>query len=265
MTFPATAEIPIRTGQRAHNRPLGGPGWALTCLSAASVAGWIASCGSGGPRVVHGTGPVVHEQRGPYRPTERIEIEGYTDLSIEVLPLQPGSLPESSGAGTVVFLEGAQDLLSWVDTSLSGDTLTISFRDGVRLNPVPSIEVHTSYLVQLTSRGSGDIRLSGLTPEATRGEALQLEFVGSADFQAEGEVGEVTVDHVGSGDLNMRFLHSREATYSGLGSGAAWIDASESVSASVLGSGDLHIHGAVSDERVATSKIGGGQVIRVRE
>ncbi len=259
MTFPATAGNPKK---RPKSRPQGrgrAVTWALTCLATGA-----AGCGGDGPRVIHGTGPVVREQR-VYRPAERIEARGYTNLAIEALPLEPGSLPESSGGDTVVFLEGAQDLLAWVETSLSGDTLTISFREGVRLDPLPSIEVQTSYLVSLSSFGSGDIQLRGLTPASTRGESLELEFLGSADFHAEGEVSTVKIDQIGSGDLNLRGLHSRHVRYSSLGSGEAWLHASESVDASLKGSGDLHIHGSVPDERNSSSVLGSGKVFRVRD
>lgn len=234
--------------------------WLLAGLSLGATTG----CGPDGPKVIHGTGPVIRQQR-EYRPADTIKVEGYTDLVIEVLPLGPGALPEDSGGPTVVYLEGAADLLDWVETDLSGDTLSISFRDGVRLDPLPSIEVHTSYLVELESLGSGEVRLSGLSPSSTHGEPLGLQFMGSADLQAEGTVGELRVEQIGSGDLDLRGLQCASTHYSGLGSGDVWVHVTESLSASLKGSGDLYLHGTVPDERVETSVLGGGKIIRVRE
>ena len=229
-----------------------------------ALFGILAACGPDGPRVIHGTGTVDRELRD-FLPLQRIQVEGYTDLAIEVLPMEPGQLAESSGPGTFVYLEGAEDLLPWVETDVSGDTLIISFREGVRLDPLPSIEVQVGYLVELTSYGSGEIRLTGLTPRSTRGEPLKLQFTGSADLHAQGEVDDLEIEQIGSGNLDLRGLKSRSADYSGLGSGEVWVYATESVNASVKGSGDLYVHGPVPDGSVDASVLGGAKVIRVHD
>ena len=228
------------------------------------LGGVTTGCGPDGPRVIQGTGPVVREHR-EFLPLNSIEVKGCAELVIEVLPVEPDRLIESSGPGTFVYLEGAEDLLEWVETDLSGGTLTISFREGVRLDPLPSIEVQVGYLLEVASYGSGDIQLRGLTPRSTRGEALELTFAGSANLQAEGHVDELQIEQMGSGDLELRGLKSREASYSGLGSGEVWLYVTESLDATLAGSGDLFIHGPIPDGRIDTSVLGSAEVIRVRD
>lgn len=238
--------------------PMASAAGSLTCL----LVGGLAGCGPDGPTVIRGSGAVVRDTR-VYRPADSIEVEGHTDLVIEALPLGPGALPESSGAETTVYLEGAEDLLDWVETTLDGDTLTVRIRDNVRLDPLPSIEVQSSYLVKVTSQGGGDILIRNLTPHSTRRNPLELDFTGSADLQVEGAVNEVTIQKIGSGDLDLRGLKVEHATYSGLGSGDVRVFVSDSLNAALKGSGTVFVHGPVEDERITSSVFGSGSVERV--
>ncbi|QDV07145.1 hypothetical protein Poly30_26640 [Planctomycetes bacterium Poly30] len=236
---------------------------ALSSLGGAALGG-LTACPGGGPTVIRGSGPVVQEQR-TFRPIERIELRGRVDLSVLVLPSEEGALLESTGPETVVFLEGASDLLSWVETTLDGTTLTLRFRDDVRLDPLPSIEVQTARLLGISSVGSGDVRLSGVTSFATRGSALSIAMTGSGDLAAEGAVDTLEVRHVGSGDLDLRHLRSRTASYSGLGSGDAWVHVKDSLRSRLTGTGDLYLLGDVPDERVDSETIGSAELRRERD
>ncbi|MFT5735033.1 MAG: hypothetical protein ACJAZN_001978 [Planctomycetota bacterium] len=235
----------------------------LGTLLGAVVIGSLASCDGNGPKVIQGSGPVVREQR-TRRPIERIHVEGYVDLSIEILPSEKGSLPESNGPDTLIFLEGASDLLGWVETELEGDILRIRFRDGVRLDPLPSIEVQTGHLVELSTLGSGDVHLRHVQPLATRGAALALKVTGSGDIHADGALHALEIQHIGSGDLDLRKLISGTVTYSGLGSGDAALHVEETLTSSLNGSGDLTLYGPVPEERVTSSVLGSCELIRIR-
>lgn len=235
----------------------------MAAASAGAAAVGLPGCGPDARPLVQGTGPVVQEQR-PYRPIQRIHVKGGLSLMIRVLEPEPGALPESSGPETVVFLEGAQDLLSWVETTLDGDRLKLEIKDNARLDPLPSIEVQVGYLTDVVVIGSGDVDITDLTDRATRGEGFSLSVTGSAEVRASGAVGELDVSHVGSGTLDLRALVSQDADYSGVGSGEARLWASESFASSVQGSGSVFVHGTVSDERIQSSSIGSSELIRVR-
>lgn len=238
---------------------------ALVCGSLGGAAiGGLTSCPGDGHVVVAGTGPIVQEQR-EFRPIERVEVLGQVDLSIQVLPPAPGALPESTPPETMVFLEGASDLLHWVETTLDGDTLTLRFRDDVRLDPLPSIEVQTGRLVEVSTLGSGDVRLMGVVASATRGHPLEISALGSGDVHADGACELIEVSHFGSGDIDLRKLVGRVVSYSGMGSGDAWLQATDSLTSSLAGSGDVFLLGDAPDERVQSSTLGSGKLVRLRD
>ncbi len=153
-------------------------------------------------------------------------------------------------------MEGANDLLRLVETKIVDDTLVIRFKDGVRLDPLPSIEVHTTHLVALESRGDGDLRLQGVVPSCTRGQVLELTLKGSGDVRGDGSLERLSIQHLGSGDVDLRALNAETIDYAGYGSGDARLCASEALESNTYGCGDLFIYGTVPDERMKVSPVG---------
>ncbi|MEM8713221.1 MAG: DUF2807 domain-containing protein, partial [Planctomycetota bacterium] len=108
------------------------------------------------------------------------------------------------------------------------------------------------------------VDISGVSVQATRGETLSLGVTGSAEVCASGSVGDLDVSHVGSGNLDLQALVAQTVNYSGVGSGQVRLWASESLTTSVQGSGDIFVHGAVADDRIRSSSLGSSELVRVR-
>lgn len=233
---------------------------ARTWLLAALAWGTVAACEDPAP-VIRGAEGIVQERRA-LAPVDLMVIQGASDVSIRVVGVE--GLPESSGRETIVWVEGAGDLLGYIETTLHGGELRIAVRDGVRLDPVPALEIQVARLRGLTVLGSGQVRADGIGVEhqgrERGGEAtFTVESVGSADIHLSGSIGRLVARQSGSGDLHLGGLLAKEVDHAGLGRGDAWVSASDRVSSKIRGSGDLHV---IGDATLATDVSGSGKVLR---
>ncbi len=130
--------------------------------------------------------------------------------------------------------------LNSINLSGSGN---VSFKDGV-----------TASALKLKITGSGDI--SGRVET----KALESSISGSGDMRLSGHAGNSTVSVVGSGDFNARNLLTVSSSVRVSGSGDAYVNASDRVDASVVGSGDVHYSGAV--KTINSKKSGSGDISR---
>ena len=101
---------------------------------------------------------------------------------------------------------------------------------------VDSIE---SQSVDASIRGSGDIRLPLL-----QAKRVSISVKGSGDVSAAGTADNVDVEIMGSGDVRTRKLVAREAKVTIMASGDAQVHASEKLTATVQGSGEVRYAGS---------------------
>ncbi|MEM6672671.1 MAG: DUF2807 domain-containing protein [Planctomycetota bacterium] len=201
----------------------------------------------GGPTVVRGTGEIVQERR-VLRATDSIALAGELDASIEVAARDGGS---PADVDTIVWIEGASDLIELVETVVEKSKLVIRTRDGVQLEPNPNVEIHATRLVGLGVSGAGNVRVVGLGTGVESDQPVVIDAAGAVDVQASGEVDRLVLRQAGACDLHFEGVVARDVEHTSAGAGNAWVHATETLRTEVIGAGDVHVYGnATVKERV---------------
>ena len=222
---------------------------------AVGLAAVVTGC-SDGTVVIRGTGSIVQERR-QLRHTDEIVLFGELDV---VVRLVPASHEATGGtAETVVWIEGASDLIDHVRTIPHGSSLHVDYRDGVRLDPLPTIEIQCSRIRVLSARGTGTVRISDLGIGLRPGESCEIEARGTLDIRASGEVETLVLRQMGAADLHFADVIAGTVDHGSIGNGDAWIHATDLVVTSIVGAGDLFVTGTATIEE---SIAGSGQVHR---
>ncbi|MEW5993789.1 MAG: head GIN domain-containing protein [Candidatus Zixiibacteriota bacterium] len=231
---------------------------------------------------VKGSGDLVTEERDLDTFTE-IESEGSMDVRV-----RPGEKQE-------VLVRFDDNLIDLIKTEVEGSTLYIHSKGRYRSRHTCRLEITVSALERVTTRGSGDIDVSGFTSDVfdccTRGsgdisirdltcgelrcdiggsgdialrnfqgELLECRIDGSGNIDADGLVNEIEIRVSGSGDVDARDLRAKAARVVSRGSGDVRVWAEESLEGSVHGSGDISYYG--DPESVSKDVHGSGSIRR---
>jgi hypothetical protein len=181
------------------------------------------------------------------------------------------------GTSKAIELEGDDNLLSYLETDLEGNTLIIKSKKYYNLNSRRKIIVHV-YLTRLTGislAGSGDVigtgnfTNDGKTNFELAGsgnvnldfqtiEKVGISIAGSGNVNLAGKANEVAISIAGSGDANAERVIADDVKVSIAGSGLAKVTANISLKASIAGSGDVYYKGTATN--IKKSVIGSGKV-----
>lgn len=214
--------------------------------------------------VIHGSGARVQERR-EFRPVERVTVEGGLELAVRVVGSGDGPLaPFSRGGGSYLWVEAPEDIVHLVEHVVSGDHLTLRVRDGLRLDPIPDLELTVRRLTEVEALGAGEVELQ-LGGEVQAGsppmcEQLRIVARGSADMRGSGTVGALTILQEGSGELRFDRILAEALKHTSRGSGNVWACVDGPVEVELLGSCDLHLSGDAVIERLDVR--GAGEVVR---
>jgi DUF4097 and DUF4098 domain-containing protein YvlB len=155
----------------------------------------------------------------------------------------------SSQPGTSIELSGQRRQLAEIETSVSGDTLTVrqprhkskgwtfNFSWNKESKPPVTVRISAATLKSLRNSGSGNIELQNV-----QGQQLTVYAEGSGDIYASGNVRDLTVQTSGSGDLRLRTLKANSLNLTMNGAGD--VDAAgmtQDVNLTLNGSGDLRL------------------------
>jgi hypothetical protein len=205
------------------------------------VAAALVACSIELPRVVRGSGVTKSELRrvGAF---EGVDVEGALRVHVVL------------GSGSLVTVEGDENLLPHVETLVEGGVLLVRAR-GVRLEPTPRVDVRMPRVTHCRLQGSGLLVVEGL-----EGGALELALEGSGELVARGAVATLRAQLEGSGDMDLAALHARAADVSLEGSGQVEVFADERLDVALEGSGRVLHGGAAEPGRRAVS--GSGRIKR---
>lgn len=220
-----------------------------------------------GLRTVRGSGEMASEQR---------EVSDFKAVAFSGV----GTILIELGEDESLRVEGEDNLLQYVETEVSDDTLHIGIRDGVNILPTQSMffyltvqeidELALSGLGNVDApdlevgrfsvdiSGGGDINLAGL-----EADELDVSISGLGDLHIDdGAVTEQTISISGGGNYNARYMASDVANLdiSGLGSATVW--AMEQLDVEISGGGSVRY---VGDPTVNEDVSGVGRVERVGE
>jgi len=228
--------------------------WLLVVTLAALIAG----C-AGGPFGLRGSGEMTSETRDVGVFTEvvlegsgtvSIEVTGTESLTIEAEDNLMSRLTSDVEGGRLVL--GSRGVINATREIIY--TVTVASLDGVTITGSGEIETRdiTTSRFSAEITGSGSMLLTGLELES-----LDASIEGSGHIEAAGLVDDLEVRIPGSGTFRGEDLETARAIVSIEGSGSAVVDVSETLEASVTGSGRIEYLGSPD---VVSSVTGSGSV-----
>lgn len=186
----------------------------------------------------------------------------------------------TQGSAESVRVEAPADVMKHIVTEVRGGVLKIYNRDHfswgnlfgghkitvyVNIKDINGIELSGSgdvYFKQGITANSLQLKLSGsgdLTGKVNA-KTLESSISGSGDMKIYGHVESSAISLTGSGDFSARDLSTANTAIRVVGSGDAYINASNKIEASVTGSGDVHYSGRA--QNISKSKTGSGDIER---
>lgn len=163
------------------------------------------------------------------KPFNRANITGSVDVDFVM-----------SKSEQVVEVTADDNLIDFVEILYSGDSISISFKDGASFSTCHPIKVNITcpVLNGLKLIGSSDVTVSKMNQEK-----LNVNIVGSAHIALDGKAGDATFKVKGSGDIDAKDLEVNNLEVSISGSGKIKATAKKIAHARVSGSGNVKIFG----------------------
>jgi hypothetical protein len=169
-----------------------------------------------------------------------------------------------------------QDVMSRIETVVESGTLKIKLKnhddDYEQVGKV-DIYVTAKSLSAVANSGSGSIKIDGVVngekvtfnlsgsgdiSSSVKSGELHVSISGSGSVHLNGNAGESNISIAGSGELMGKKLTTGSASVSIAGSGSAYFTADKSVSASIVGSGNVIYSGNATMNDIRT--VGSGRV-----
>src|SRR5215471_5120296 len=172
--------------------------WSL-CLMLTSLL--AAGCGP----VVAGSGKITTEPRN---------VSGFSAVSLN----GSGRLVIEQTGSESLTVTGDDNLLPYIETYVSGKTLTIGEKSGTNITPSKDI------VFRLTVKSLDNIDISGsgaADVKGVQGHALKVGISGSGEVSAEGAEDELNIGISGSGRYRGDTLRTKQARVDISGSGSA--------------------------------------------
>ena len=182
-------------------------------------------------------------------------------ITTESRPATDFSLVDASGAYKIEWSPGAPALSITTDRNLL-DHITakvtdgkLSIRTNERMRPTHGVKVMISSqaLTGARLRGATDFRASKLSPPN-----FFIESDGASDVILAGTTDNLTARVRGAGDLNAEALQAKDVEISLMGAADAKVTATESLSASIKGAGDIRYSG--NPKTIKKSVAGAGSI-----
>ena len=150
------------------------------------------------------------------------------------------------GAFTVDWQSGApsvsittdENLLPYVDSNVSGDTLHLRTREQIR--PTHGIRVVISSPTRAGARISGAVKLAA---KQLSGSKFALESRGASRVSLEGKIDELLADMTGASELAANELQTKTAEISTTGAGDAEVAVAETLKVVITGAGSVKYSG----------------------
>ena len=177
-------------------------------------------------------------------------MSGFSAVSLD----GSGRLVVEQTGSESLTVTGDDNLLPYIETYVSGKTLTLGEKSGTNISPSKDI------IFRLTVKSLDNIDISGsgaADVKGVQGQALKIDISGSGEVSAEGAADEVNVGISGSGRYHGDTMRSKRARVDISGSGSALLAVSEKLDANVSGSGSIEY---VGDPQVHQDISGSGSV-----
>ncbi len=177
--------------------------------------------GSTSAGVVAGSGVAASETRAVPLFTA-LDLAGANDVTVHV------------GGPRSVVVRGDDNVLPLVTTEVRDGALVIDAERSFQAVTATAVEITVPALDAATLSGSGTVTVTG-----ARGEHFTARLDGSGVLRVSGAVDRLDADLGGSGDLKLLNLAARDATAALSGAGRLLLRATETLDASLAGTGEI--------------------------
>jgi hypothetical protein len=157
----------------------------------------------------------------------------------------------TSGSDSSLTLSADSNLHDLIATDVVDGCLIISSQGSYSTQCNLQIQCSSEKLEKLIVAGSADAELSGIDTDS-----LSIEITGSGDVEATGKARVVNVQVKGCGHIDLSELQAKSGFLGVRGSGDIRAVITESVSASIKGSGDIKIEGNPTNRSVQKNGFG---------
>lgn len=192
---------------------------------------------------IQGSGNVVSENRS---------VSGFTSIALQ----GSANIYVTIGDTESVVVKTDDNILPLIETRVQNGQLIISTKDNTSYttsaDPV-RVDVAMKSLDDINLRGSGMINVPEL-----KGEAVNVNLPGSGNINVAGEVTHANINLGGSGIVSCSGLKAKTATVNLSGSGNVTIYASDSLDATLSGSGTIQYSG--NPTNVSKNVTGSGSI-----
>jgi hypothetical protein len=200
----------------------------------------ILACEDSGP-TVRGSGPVV---------TRTLDLDDIRGLAVS----GSQNVVVTQGSPQEIVVEGQANLIDILSTRVRDGIWEVRFTENTRSTEDFTVFVTVPDVDQINVSGSGNVSGNG---DLVLDE-LSVTVSGSGNVSLAGTVDEQTAIVSGSGKVSNYSMSSRQTTATVSGSGAVRVTATETLNATVSGSGDISYRG--NPAAVTRSISGSGQV-----
>ncbi len=175
-----------------------------------------------------------------------VGIRGNGHIKTDERPVSAFANIDMSGAFTIEWQSGTpslrittdENLLSYIDSNVSGETLHLRTREQIR--PTHGVRVVLSSPTRVGARTSGAVKLDA---KQLSGARFALESRGASRVSLEGNIDELLVDMTGASELAARSLQTKTSEISTTGAADAEIAVAETLKVAITGAGKITYSG----------------------
>ena len=175
-----------------------------------------------------------------------VGIRGNGHIKTDERPLSAFANIDVSGAFTIEWQSGTpnlrittdENLLSYIDSNVSGETLHLRTREQIR--PTHGVRVVISSPTRVGARTSGAVKLDA---KQLSGARFALESRGASRVSLEGNIDELLVDMTGASELAASNLQTKVSEISTTGAADAEIAVAETLKVAITGAGKITYSG----------------------
>ena len=175
-----------------------------------------------------------------------VGIRGNGHIKTDERPVSAFANIDGRGAFVIEWQSGTpslrittdENLLPYIDTNVSGDTLHLRTREQIR--PTHGIRVIISSQTRAGARISGAVKLDAKQLSGTR---FALEARGASRVSLDGNIDELLADMTGASELAASTLQTKTAEISTTGAGDAEITVAETLKVAITGAGKVKYSG----------------------
>ena len=197
----------------------------IVLLALIVIGTFAASCKFGHHNGVRGSGNRKTETRD-LKSFKAIDTSGAYEINLNCQ--KPASFE----------IEGDDNILPLIKTEVRDGILFVTSDQSINPSRALRLRINLPELVEVTSRGAGEITVTD-----ANSESLKLESLGAAKIDATGKAKSVNISSTGAGKIDTSGLITEKASVNVTGAASVDVYASEQLDVTVAGAGSVQYTG----------------------